>query len=400
MNSKQQESFDLVCDGKNILLTGPAGTGKSYTIAHVVDWANTHGKRIGVTASTGLAAFLVGGRTIHSFLGIGLASTPAEIQAQKVRFRNKVIYNKLRYLDMLVIDEVSMIDKDLLDYISKYLSLIRQNNEPFGGIQIILCGDFCQLPPVKGDFCFLSEVWEQANFQKVVLEELVRQDGDHQLQKILGELRWGNCSSEVYALLLNLKNTSYTNDVIPTKLFPTNKFVDITNISEYAKIKATGAKNLAYKTIFGGGGEAIWGKHVPQTLELCVGTQVIVSVNLVGTNIVNGSRGIVDDVCPTHVVIKLVNGTLAEIPYVQLCSEDNKKDTVSYMPLKLAYAISIHKSQGMTLDAVEIDIGGSVFEYGQAYVAISRARSMDCIRILNVKPNSFKTHPLVTEFYS
>jgi len=399
MNTKQQEALDSVISGRNVLLTGPAGTGKSYSLAHIVSWAHSHGKNIGVTASTGLAAFLIGGRTIHSFLGIGLAKVPAEIIAQKIQFKNKMIYNKLRLLDILVVDEVSMLDADLLDYISKYLSLVKKNPAPFGGIQVVLCGDFCQLPPVAGEFCFVSAIWDASSFVKVILEDLVRQDGDLELQAILSELRWGNCSTATLARLKELKHTVFPSGVVPTKLFPTNKFVDVTNSAEYAKLKATGAKVGIFKTTFGGAGSTVWGKHVPEFIELCVGAQVLVTMNLQGTDIVNGTRGVIVDISSSAVIIQLVNGTEAEIPYVGLIGEDSKKDTVNYMPLKLAYAISIHKSQGMTLDAVEIDIGSSVFECGQAYVAISRARSIASIRVVNVKASSFKVHPLVKDFY-
>lgn len=395
MNTKQQEAFDLVCSGKNVLLTGPAGTGKSYTLQEMFAWANT--KRFGVTASTGLAAFLIGGRTIHSFLGIGLGKKPVDVTVTQIKYKNKPAYNNIINLDILFIDEISMIDKNLLDYISQVLSMIRNCDKPFGGVQVVLCGDFCQLPPVDGEFCFLSEVWKTANLQTVVLEDLIRQDRDPTFQNILKDLRWGKCSKSTLDILKKCTNTTFADGIIPTKLFPTNNNVDNINNAELSKLKESGASVRTYKTIYQG--PDTWCKYVHEEIELCVGAQVMCTTNLQGTNICNGTRGVVVELGNSDVIIRLVNGQNVSIPYTKTTCIDNKKHSVNFMPLKLAYAISIHKSQGMTLDAVEIDIGDSIFTFGQGYVAITRARSLESIKIISVKASSFRVHPKVKEFY-
>jgi len=396
MNAKQSLAFAAVSQKKNILLTGPAGTGKSYTVNKIVGWAQAQGIEVGVTASTGLAAFLVGGRTVHSFLGIGIGSKPAEFMAQQIRFKNKTVYNKLRRLALLVIDEASMIDKDLLEYISTYLSLVRGVDEPFGGLQIILSGDFCQLPPVQGKFCFLADIWETAEFSVHELTELVRQDDDIEFQEILKSLRWGDCTKAVFNKLLALKQTVFPKGILPTRLFPLNTNVDYINQGEYGKVKAKGAAVALYKSVITCKRGQVVPKNAPGDIELCVGAQVLVTANLSET-IVNGTRGVVTAVTPTTVRIMLVSGEETEIAYVSIPFDDV---SASFMPLKLAYALSIHKSQGMTLDAVEIDIGDDVFEYGQAYVAISRARNMKSVRIVNIVRSAFKCHPAVKKFYT
>jgi len=397
MNSKQQSAYDAFCDKKNLVITGPAGTGKSFTINKMVDWATHHNKRFGITASTGISAFLIGGRTIHSFLGIGLANKSPEDTANYVKFRCKQIYKTLINLEILFIDEISMIDKDLLDYISEYLCCIRECDEPFGGIQVVLSGDFCQLPPVNGDFCFLSNVWKVGQFSIVLLEDLVRQNDDTVFQQILQEVRYGKCSKETLSILNELKKTEFPSDIIPTKLFSKNINVDRINNTEMEKLKNAGMQSIIYKTTFVGNN--VWCKHIPTEVELCVGAQVMCTTNISGTDIVNGTRGVIVAMTPTAVSMKLVNGETYVMQYINVNCEDNLQLSVSYMPLKLAYALTIHKSQGMTLDAMELDIGDSIFEYGQAYVALSRARSLKSIKILKVKASSFKTHPLVKQFY-
>lgn len=400
MNAKQLEAFSRVCEGTNLLLTGPAGTGKSFTLNEIVAWAHSEGKEIGVTASTGLSAFLINGRTIHSFLGIGLGKRPVKDTANLVRYKNKVVLAKVLKLDMLIIDEVSMLDSALLDYISAFLVEIRGVDKPFGGVQVILCGDFCQLPPVDGQFCFLADVWKKASIETVVLEELVRQDSDTTFQRMLKELRWGVCSKETLAILQSLRASTFPEGIVPTKLFSTNRDIDSINLANIAKLKAAGARTLNYSSSSPSSSmKASWCNQVPDTIELCVGAQVIVTSNLPGTSIVNGSRGVVLDLQPAGVAVRLLDGSVASIPFVKITNPDDDKSSVSFMPLKLAYAISIHKSQGMTLDAVEIDIGDSIFEFGQAYVALSRARTLQSIRIVDVRAGSFKTHPLVKSFY-
>jgi len=404
MNHKQRIAYEKVVSGRSILLTGPAGTGKTFTLKTIIKWAQNNYKRIGITASTGLAAFLLQGRTIHSFLGIGLATKNAETLALHVKNKLKDTYTKLQKLDLLIIDEISMIDTDLFTKISEFLCIIRcVHNQPFGGLQLILTGDFCQLPPVKGEYCFGCDTWKSLDIDVVVLEELARQSNDKRFQEILQEVRWGDCSNESYKVLQSLKHTTFPEGIVPTRLFPVNVDVDKINQKEYTNLVSSAPYDNVriFPTKYSNHMQTkVWcsSMKVPESIELCIGAQVMVTWN-VKEDILNGTRGVVTGFCEDGVVIKKVDGSKTIIEYIKISCEDNDKIYCQVIPLKLAYAISIHKSQGMTLDAVEIDLGGRIFEYGQAYTALSRAKSLDSIKLLDIRKKSFKTNPKVKEFY-
>jgi ATP-dependent DNA helicase PIF1 len=307
---------------------------------------------------------------------------------------------------MLLIDEISMIDSELLEKISAYLSILRSNPSPFGGVQLVLSGDFAQLPPISRKYCFEAQSFKNAKVQVILLEELVRQEGDTLFKNILEELRWGVCTKHTLKILKALYKTEFSNDVTPTRLYSHNVDVDKINQQEFQKLVATGVDTCTYETSYSQHPFAkAWAESikVPEKVEMCVGAQVYVTWNLQGPEypvpLMNGTRAIVVSVSNKNVTIQLVNGEQVVLePYV-LTSEEDDKITTTFMPLKLAYALSIHKSQGMTLDAVEIDLGDKIFEYGQAYTALSRARTLASVRLISVKTTSFKTHPKVKEFY-
>ena len=403
MNAKQQEALIQIQSGSNVFLTGSAGTGKSFVIHKVIEWAKSLKMEIGITASTGQAAYLLNGRTVHSFLGIGLANKPVDILVDDLKNKKLDKFESLQRLRLLIIDEISMINAELLDLISEYLSKIRECDLPFGGCQVVLCGDFCQLPPVEGKYCFVSASWKAANIQTIVLEELVRQDGDPVFQLVLDEVRWGNCSDETLATLQKQKDKEFENGIVPTKLFSINADVDRINQREYEKLVESGAEKRLYKTAYSKGKMAKpWADSVkiPESIELCIGAQIVVTWNISFDDcIVNGTRGVVNALNEKSVGILLRNGKEVVIDYVKTVCEFDESIKVRYMPLKLAYALSIHKSQGMTLDAVEMDLGSTIFEYGQAYTALSRARSLDSMKIIHVAAKSFKTHKIVKKLY-
>jgi ATP-dependent DNA helicase PIF1 len=406
MNAKQQLAFNAVVKGQSILLTGSAGTGKSFVMTQVIKWAKENDKKIGITASTGLSAYLIRGRTIHSFLGIGLGKKSPEMMAQFVMSKNKPLMKRLIALDILIIDEISMIDAELLDKISSYLSIIRKNVIPFGGVQLVLSGDFAQLPPISRKYCFEAEAFKTANVTTILLDDLVRQEGDTLFKDILEELRWGVCTKHTLKILKSLYKTEFANGVIPTRLYSHNTDVDRINEQEFKKLVESGAETYVYDTTYS---KHPMAKHwaesikVPEKVQLCVGAQVYITWNLQGMEqpcpLMNGTRAVVVALSQKNVSIQLVNGNTVVVEPYTLTSEEDEKITTTFMPLKLAYAISIHKSQGMTLDAVEIDLGEKIFEYGQAYTALSRARTLSSVRLISVKASSFKTHPKVNEFY-
>lgn len=402
LNYEQESALKSFKLGKNIFLTGPAGTGKSVTLGKIKEYCIQNNKHIGITATTGTAAFLLGGKTLHSYLGIGLAKESAEeIYIYMRKFKH--ITTRLRECEVLIIDEISMLDANLLDKISEYLQYMRKSNKPFGGIQVVLTGDFCQLEPVSGDYCFKSTIWLKLELKLIYLHKLIRQDSDIQFQNILSNVRYGKCSQKTFESLSSLSDKDF-GEVKPTILYPRNYDVDKINKMESEKLIASGAKKETYKVIYSKSKNVESAKNyiksldIPESIVFCVGDQVVVTANVDQDNgIVNGTRGIVIDVDCDWVKIKKTNSKELKIRYFKSTNPDFPD--IKIMPLKLAYALSIHKSQGMTLDAIEIDIGSKIFASGQAYTALSRAQRLDSIKIKSISKKSFIIHPDVLEFY-
>jgi ATP-dependent DNA helicase PIF1 len=298
-----------------------------------------------------------------------------------------------------------MLDADLFDKISDYLKYIRKNNKPFGGLQLVLTGDFCQLEPVSGDYCFKANEWNQLKLKTVYLHKLIRQDGDLVFQNILSKVRFGKCTTKAYEILSGLKDKEF-GEIKPTILYPRNFDVDKINKLESEKLIASSAKKEEYKLEYPKSKNKErtqrWVKSldIPEIVSFCVGDQVVVTANINQEDgIVNGTRGIVVDVKSRKVNIKRINGELVWINYHTSTSAEDSNLSVAYIPLKLAYALSIHKSQGMTLDAIEIDIGSKIFAAGQAYTALSRAQSLDSVKVKSISTSSFIINPDVLAFY-
>ena len=431
LNHEQQAAFDAVRRGESILLCGSAGTGKSFTLKYIVEWAMCAGRAVQQTAMTGTAALLVRGRTLHSFLGVGLARQPAMELAERTMEKNKNLVKQLRRLHTLLIDEVSMLDAGLCDKMNEYLSIIRENPAPFGGVQMVFSGDFCQIRPVNGEYAFKSASWKALAPKKHMLKTLIRQAGDMEFQDMLERLKAGMCSKADYKRLVECGATVFPDGIDPTRIYSLNKDVDCINKAALLKLmEETGGAARRYPPNYG----ACAREHRPRAMkwaeacgiadgvELCVGAQVVVTKNMDTTGmpsiaaealpkLVNGSRGVVVRMTDAEVVIRLRNGKEAVVPYVDMGdapalekgggvggSGGGEKMCIFIMPLKLAWAISVHKSQGMTLDAIEVDLGGSVFEYGQAYTALSRACTLDSVKVVAVSTKAFKCHPDVYEF--
>lgn len=403
MNVEQQAVLEAVKKGLNVFITGSAGTGKSYTIVEIIKWGRSQGFEVAVTASTGTAAYLLRGKTIHSYLGIGLAKKSASDLARYILDNKKFIAKRIRDLDILIIDEVSMIDSELLDKISEVLSLVRGSKKAFGGVQTVLCGDFCQLPAINGKYCFLAQEWQRANIKIIMLKQLMRQSKDQEFASILEEVRWGKCSKETRKRLSSLKDTVFKGGVIPTILYSMNVDVDSMNQKRFQELVDKGAVVKRCVTTYseGLGGKA-WADamKIHDSMDLCEGAQVVLTWNLdQEAGLVNGSRGVVMEVTDKGTNVRFTNGMEVLIEPFKMSQEDDVSVWVKFMPLKLAYALTVHKSQGMTLDAVVLDLGSSIFEYGQAYTALSRARNLASVCILNVRASSFKVHKDVLDFY-
>lgn len=294
-----------------------------------------------------------------------------------------------------------MLNDILFDKVSKVLQILRENSKPFGGIQIVLVGDLYQLPPVEGRYCFQSELWSKCNFDICELTQNMRQKDDEPFMEMLKRLRLGRCSREDLTVLRSLKETQFPEGIEPTKLYCKN--VDVDHINSY-ELQKVGGQLFTFPTKYTGSHEASmqYAKacNVPEQVTVSVGAQVMITFNYnPGLELVNGTRGIVTTLDQKSVTIRLLDGREEVIPYIKIEQEDDPDVGIDFMPLKLAWAVTIHKSQGMTLDAIEIDIGSNIFTVGQAYTALSRARTLKSVRVVDVASRSFCTSRDVIEFF-
>lgn len=413
LKNKQLKAIELVQKYKNILLTGSAGTGKSVVIETIRN-IYKNSRIVAVTSTTGTSAVNINGTTLHSYFCIGIGD-------KDVKYMIKHIMNtkwlKLRWekLDCLIIDEISMLNPDLFDKLEEVARITRNNNKPFGGIQLVLSGDFCQIPVIggTGKFCFEATSWEKCIDDIVYLDEIIRQN-DKVFQDVLNNIRLGNITEEVKSVLnkrigVELKNNY---NIKPTKLFSLNRDVDRINELELDKLANEGQQFIEYElnTIFYKNvqnEQKIINKYIKninckQNLQLCIGVQVMLLKNIdLENGLANGSRGIVIDFVKDKPLVRFINGELRLIDYAIWEIEENNRKILRFeqIPLKVAYAISIHKSQGYTLDCIEIDLF-NIFEYGQAYVALSRVKNIEGLNIINIDYDCIQTHPSAISFYN
>lgn len=408
---EQRSALDAVVNKReNVYIGGPAGTGKSTLLSALR--AALIGRKVGITATTGCASLLIGGQTLHSFLGLGLADKPAvDIYATNVK-RRKV--SGLRTLEVLIVDEVSMASAQLIDLVSAYLRLVKKRQDcAFGGVQMVFVGDFAQIQPVKGDYAFESAEWRAAGVRQYLLTRVFRQGDDAAFMDILSRLRYGRRLRADFEKLAACKDTVFPTHIRPTKMYALNRDVNSINESELQALVAAGAESKVFETAYCSrcpehrAAVRAWadGMDVPASLTLAVGAQVVVTWNVQASDgIVNGTRACVRAFSGSGVVVVLVDGRVVSMLPQRVTSLDEGDAAragwaVEYLPLKLAFAITHHRSQGMTLDAVEVDLGSSVFGYGQAYTALSRARDLASVRIVDLSPAAFKAAPQVLEFY-
>jgi ATP-dependent DNA helicase PIF1 len=395
MNEEQQSAYDAVLAGDNVFITGAAGTGKSYVLKRII--RKFRNKKIGITATTGSAALLISGKTIHSFLGIGLATKCIDALVAGIFVKRKDIVKKLQKLDLIIIDEVSMMDDELFEKVVGVIEKIRGGKK----LQYVLCGDFCQLPPVKGKYCFTSPVWKDLNIITCMLRQVIRQKDDQEFREILESLRWGRCTPSIIARLESLRNTAFPEGLKPTVMYGKNVDVDAINTKELEILKKEGAEQRSFKTSYSSPSAMAWAQSckVHENIELCVGAQVVMTWNT--DKLVNGSRGVIigfDNIMGTVQVKFAREDEIITVGNITVTSEDNDALSMSFMPLKLAWAITHYRSQGMTLDCCIIDLES--WTYGQAYTALSRVRDLKSLRVIGrVSSTFFRAHPLVLEFY-
>lgn len=438
LTTEQQRVVHHLLLGKYVALLGAAGCGKSYLLSalytefpgllrHHSGGGGGTLTRIQICAMTGCAALLLGhkAKTLHSWAGIGLGKGTVSELYTKIR-RNKKVMRHWLCTDLLVIDEVSMMTCDLLDKLNELGKKIRGNKRPFGGIQVLLVGDFYQLPPVnRGEdatlFAFESVAWkEMFDGEKGVVVELtnIQRQKDPVFQGILMEARAGALSRESCAVLRAREGLDWKGHKIrPTLIFPRRAEVDMINESNLRALKGrryTYKARLAYdgkmpdgftekdegfqRALLSSDTNAAYAVE----LELALNAQVMLIANAFPElGLVNGSRGVVVDFCAQTdlPIVEFVNGVRRPMGQHAWPIEDYEFVSRTQVPLRLGYSVTTHKTQGATLDAALVDIGPGIFEYGQAYVALSRVKSLDALYVHDFDPSAFRVHPKVRAFY-
>lgn len=458
LSNEQKHVIDLVVNqGKSVFFTGPAGTGKSVLMRAIIeDLKKKYAKdpeRVAVTASTGLAACNIGGITLHSFAGIGLGKEEQPFLVKKVR-QNSKAKNRWLKTKFLIIDEISMVDGTLFDKLSGIGREIRRNGRPWGGIQLIITGDFFQLPPVPdsgGDkkreatFAFDASTWNTSIDHTIGLTQIFRQR-DPRFAEMLNEMRLGNISKESEQAFKALSRPLQFNDGVDmASLYPRREQVDHAN---HSRLNALPGKAYTFEAHDTGDPQIkdrlLANMMAPKTITLKKNAQVMLIKNM-DENLVNGSLGKVVDFTDEK-TFELMGGneygdgvedemakarkklmqfgrdaegsSAQKFPLVQFTTTDGGTRLImcqpedwkielpngdiqakrSQLPLILAWALSIHKAQGQTLERVTVDLG-KIFEKGQAYVALSRATTQEGLQVLNFSKHKVMAHPRVCEFY-
>ncbi len=397
----QEQALQILKTGVNVFLTGEPGTGKTHVINQYIAWLQAAEIPTAVTASTGIAATHIGGFTIHSWTGLGARDTltPRDID---FIISKEYVAKRLRKTAVLIIDEISMLSGNTLNQVHSILKTAKQNNEPFGGMQVVFVGDFFQLPPIQrgggpSDYAFFSEAWQSAKPLTCYLEEQHRHD-DELLSSLLASIRSGDIEESHYTLLNEQTDISFSH-IEPTRLYTHNQKVDEVNITELKKLHSPLKKFSMHTT----GNKMLCEGLIrtcmsPQTLQLTEGAMVMCTKNNYEAGFANGTLGriIGFDSSSLYPIIETTSGKEITIEPASWSIQDNGKvlAELEQIPLRLAWAITIHKSQGMSLDAAEIDLSRS-FAYGQGYVALSRVRTLSGLKVLGMSANALIVDPIV-----
>lgn len=416
----QDEALNILKLGHTTFLTGSAGTGKTYVLNMFIDYLKHHNIPHAVTASTGIAATHISGTTIHAWSGIGIKDKIGEWELDNMSDNEKLVK---RYLNtqVLIIDEVSMLHASRLDMLDKIAKHIKQNTLPFGGLQVIFCGDFFQLPPVVRDrsvniineYAFNSKAWINSKPVICYLTQNYRQE-DNTLTSILNAIR--NADEDIYDSLESLQSTTENilDDAI--KLFTHNENVDIMNLEKYKTLHdgleerhKKSIEECEYVMTSVGKKQLVDGLKAniltSEVLKLKTGTKVMFIKNDKGNKYQNGTLGTVigfdKDSMPIVETLGNDNKEKEKINVVadvwQIKSDDDKiLAEVTQIPLRYAWAITIHKSQGMTLDAAEVDLTKG-FGFGMGYVALSRVRSLATLKVIGLNNQALQVAPFVVE---
>lgn len=395
--------FDLIEKGKNLFITGGAGTGKSFILSQIKQKYN-----ISVTSTTGISAINVNGQTIHSWCGVGICNDPIPRVINSI-LHNPILRAQINNCRILAIDEISMLSAKNMDYINEVLKGVRKSPLPFGGIQILIFGDFFQLPPVIKEedklqkvFAFESDAWEALDLVSIILDKVFRQD-ELDFIKALNNARIGNIANDDMLVFDSCKISFDSMNSPIIHIFSTNEEADGYNDFRFSKIKQPVCEFQALDKVYHHNkdgsvietlvrGETIFQNKsdlsavekldrdckAPRILQLKVGCRVMLLKNIsFERNLINGSMGTIEELENGSITVLFDNGE--KYPMSTHCFEYHSrgvlKATREQYPLRLAYGITIHKSQGTTLDNAIIDFN-KTFAYGQAYVALSRTRTL------------------------
>lgn len=400
----QKDALEILKMGYNCYITGAAGSGKTHLLNEYIKFLKNKGVEVGITASTGIAATHMGGTTIHSWSGLGIKDDLTEYDLEDLESK-KYLYDRFKNTDVLIIDEISMLHHFRLDLVERIARHLKRNQLPFGGMQIILCGDFFQLPPVsrmgekESHFSYKSETWKKLDLKICYLEEQFRHKDDKFI-KILNGIRGNNLSEESLFCLNSRNNACLKEGVEPTKLHTHNINVDTINDTELNKLSG---QIFAYKMEDKGRKALVDALKksclAPEVLRLKKGARVMFVKNNFEEGYANGTLGKVIECSNYGPKVMLTSGKIITPEKVNWVIEDDGKikATITQYPLRLAWAITVHKSQGMSLDAVEVDLSKS-FERGMGYVALSRVRTLEGLRLLGINKNALEVREDVMIF--
>lgn len=399
---KQSQALNILKSGRNVYLTGAAGSGKTYVLNEYIEYLKHRGVKVGVTASTGIAATHIGGVTIHSWSGIGIKDYLNEFEIEEIVGR-EYLWKRINETRVLIIDEVSMLSPVMFDSIDRICREVKQNDLSFGGIQVVLSGDFFQLPPITKDksapkFVPTSSAWQNMDIRVCYLDEQFRQS-DSTLERVLNDVRGGEVGEETEDVLTQCIDRELPEEFVPTKLYTHNVDVDEVNQAELEKLDG----ELYHFPMFTKGRAKLVESIkktilAPENLYLKENASVMFVKNNFEAGYVNGTLGVVEEFEEGRPVVRTFDGKRIVVTEAEWTIEDDGSvlAVVKQMPIRLAWAITVHKSQGMSLDAAEIDLSKS-FVPGQGYVALSRLRSLDGLVLRGVNPMAFAVHPEVME---
>ena len=418
LHINQLQVIESFINGENIFMSGPGGTGKTHVIQILQKLCQKHKKNFQITALTGCAALLLdcNAKTIHSWSGISTAKE-SDINYYIKKLKKNKKHLNWKIIDVLIIDEVSMMSKKIFNILDQIGKILRENDRPFGGIQLIFSGDFFQLPPVskeigeESQFCFESDNWTVTFPQIHILTKIFRQDNKI-FTKMLNNIRVGKITQSTIDLLKS-KIIPYenNNNIIPTTILPHRSTVESINMKEHNSLPDNGSKiftiSINYPSYETRTKYSLTNSEIKRSVEIIqknnpdieikIGDQVICTKNITD-EIVNGSRGVVIKF-NKFPVVKFLNGY--EMEMIPLDYNDEYVKGLSYkkIPVDYAWALTIHKCQGMTLDLCIMDIGTKIFANGQTYVALSRVKSIEGLYLIDFNYKKIKTSGKVKRFY-